>query len=123
MRGFEAFWSRPDATLVAPILTDDVVGHWAGTAEPVRGKVDYVGCIAALLEALPDVRLTVAESASSGDFSFVRWIMQATGRRGPFEISGIDRIHTVEGLVDENHVIVDTAAFHDRAGLPIPWAK
>jgi hypothetical protein len=25
---FAAFWSNPDATLVGPVLTEDVVGHW-----------------------------------------------------------------------------------------------
>jgi hypothetical protein len=120
---FERFWAEPDATLVAPALTEDVVGWWPGLADPVRGRDDYVACIAALLDALPGLRLEVAEHAQSGEFTFVRWIMHATGRNGPFELTGIDRIRVRDGVLAENVIEFDTAAFEARAGLPVPWKR
>lgn len=119
---FEAFWSRPDPSLVPAVLTEDVVGHWVGREEPTRGREDYTGCIVALLDALPDLRLAVAEHAQSGEFVFVRWFMNATGAHGAFELSGIDRVRLRDGLVAENVIVFDTAAFKARSGLAVPWA-
>jgi SnoaL-like domain len=121
VKGFEAFWSHPDPALVPGALTEDVVGHWSGLEEPVRGREDYTRCIAAIVQALPDMYLTVAEHASAGEFHFVRWIMHATGAHGPFELSGIDRVRTRQGLVAENVIVFDTAAFEARSGLRVPW--
>lgn len=122
VRSFEAFWSSPEPSRVPASLTEDIVGHWAGREEPARGRAEYTGCIAALVDALPDVRVSVAEHAQSGEFTFIRWIMRATGAHGPFEIGGIDRVRVRDGRVAENFVVVDTAAFEDRSGRPVPWA-
>lgn len=119
---FEGFWADPDPALVPPVLTEDVVGHWAGRDEPVRGRDDYTACIAAAVKALPGMRLEVAEHASNGEFTFIRWILHASGRHGPFQLSGIDRIRVRDGQVAENVIVFDTAAFEARAGLPVPWA-
>jgi hypothetical protein len=121
VESFEAFWDNPNAELVPAVLTEDVVGYWAGRDEPVRGRDDYTACIAALIAALPDVRLDVAEHARDGEFTFVRWIMHATGRLGPFEMTGIDRIRQREGQVAENVIVFDTNTFERRAGIAIPW--
>jgi hypothetical protein len=115
---FERFWANPDAALVPASLTEDVVGYWAGRAAPVRGREAYTDCIAALLETLPGLYVAVAEHASSGEFTFIRWIMHADG---PFELSGIDRVRTRDGLVAENRVVFDTAEFKAQSGKDIPW--
>lgn len=122
VEAFEAFWSGPDPSLVPVALTEDVIGHWAGRDDLVHGRDDYTRCISALLEALPDVRLSVVEHAQSGRLVFVRWVMRATGAHGAFELSGIDRVRLRDGQVAENVVVFDTAAFEARAGLPVPWA-
>ena len=70
----------------------DVVGHWPGRDEPVRGREEYTRSIAAAVEALPDMYMDVAEHARNGDYVFIRWVLHATGRHGPFELSGIDRV-------------------------------
>jgi hypothetical protein len=121
---FERFWSDPDPALVPRALADDVVGYWAGREEPVRGKEAYTACIAALVEKLPGLYLTVAEHASDGEFTFIRWIMHATGVHGPFEFSGIDRVRTGEnGLVTENRIVCDPSAFKALAGQELPWTS
>lgn len=118
---FERFWAAPDPTVVPAALTDDVVGYWAGRDEPVRGREDYMACIAALVEGLPGVYVTPAEYAVNGEFTFIRWIMHATGERGQFEFSGIDRVRIRDGLVAENRIVCDTAAFKVLAGKELPW--
>jgi SnoaL-like domain len=121
VEGFAAFWSDPNPAVVPAALTSDVVGHWAGRDGPVRGKDDYTACIAALVDALPDMHLEVAEHAQAGEFVFIRWVMHATGEHGPFELTGIDRVRVRDGLVAENVIVFDTAAFEARSGRAIPW--
>jgi hypothetical protein len=119
---FERFWSDPDFALVPAGLTDDVVGYWAGRDEPARGKEAYTDCMAALVEKLPGIRFTVAEHAASGEFTFIRWIMNATGEHGLFELTGVNRVRFRDGLVAENVIVFDTAAFEARSGIKVPWA-
>lgn len=124
VEAFERFWSNPDPALVPRVLTDDVVGYWAGRDAPVRGKKAYTACIAALVEGLPGMYVTVAEHASNGEFTFIRWIMHAHGEHGPFEFSGIDRVRTSDdGLVAENRIVCDTSAFKALAGKELPWIQ
>jgi len=118
---FEQFWASPDPAVVPAALTDDVVGYWAGLDEPVHGREQYTRCIAALVDALPGMYVTVAEHASSGDFTFIRWIMHGVGELGPFELTGIDRVRTRDGLVAENRIVFDTALFEARTGKQVPW--
>lgn len=67
------------------------------------------------------MHMEVAEHARNGDFVFVRWILYATGKRGPFELSGMDRIRVRGGQVAENVIVFDTAAFEAHSGMPAPW--
>lgn len=65
--------------------------------------------------------LEVAESAKNGDFVFVRRILHATGRHGPFRLSGIDRVRVRGPQVAENVIVFDTKAFEERSGIRVPW--
>lgn len=114
---FAQFWSAPSAADVPDLVTDDVTGWWPGADEPVRGVKTYTQALADILKLLPDMRLRVAEHATNGDVVFVRWIMSATGRKGPFEISGIDRIRMRDGRVMENVIRFDSAHLARLAGL------
>jgi len=42
------------------------VGYWPGEDEPVRGREAYVGALVELLKRVPDLTLSVAESADNG---------------------------------------------------------
>jgi len=121
VEAFAAFWANPDPALVPPILTEDVVGYWPGRDEPVRGRDDYTRCIAAIVDALPDMYLEVAEHARSGEFVFIRWILHATGVHGAFELTGMDRVRVRGPQVAENVIVFDTAAFQARSGIAVPW--
>ncbi|MGH8517102.1 MAG: nuclear transport factor 2 family protein [Panacagrimonas sp.] len=114
---FAEFWSDPRAEDVPPLVTDDVIGWWPGADEPVRGVGPYAQALADLLKVLPDMRLTVAEHAQNGDTVFVRWIMRATGRKGPFQFTGIDRIRLHDGRVAENVIRFDSEHLKRLAGF------
>lgn len=119
---FAAFWDHPDPNLVAPMLTPDVEGHWPWHEEPTRGPEPYVQRIAGLIELIPDLRLEVAEHASNGAFTFIRYIGYGSGAQGRFEFSGIDQIRLQDGRVAENFIRFDTARLHALIGRAPDWA-
>ena len=117
---FAAFWADPNPEHVTrDAFIEDVVGYWPDTV--LHGVDDYMRRLKELLALLPDLRLEVAEHADNGDHIFVRWIMRATGRRGPFELHGVDRIKTREGLIAENLIVFDTRRFEALSGYALPF--
>ena len=120
VEGFARFWAKPDVNLVAAVLTHDVVGRWPGRRLPARGVAEYTQILEELIALLPDMRLDVVEHATNGDLTFVHWIMRATGVKGPFQMTGIDRIRLRGGLVAENIIRFDSAEFRELSGCDAP---
>lgn len=72
-----------------------------------------------LLRRVPDLTLTVAESAENGEFLFIRWIAHATGADGrAIEHTGVDRIRVRDGQVVENRIFFDRGQFERKLGKP-----
>ena len=90
------------------ILADDIVGYWPGDLEPVRGVEPYTKKIADLLAAAPDLQLELVDSATvlgaaeGEQLIFLHYVGHGTGPNGPFEIRGLDRVRTRDGMVVEN---------------------
>ena len=59
-----AFWAAPSLSRIEDILADDIVGYWQGDPNPVHGREAYVGKIAELVTAIPDLRLELVDSAT-----------------------------------------------------------
>lgn len=112
---FAEYWARPEAVYLRDMVTDDVVGHWPGGVT-VEGPAAYIEALEQLLAALPDLRLEVPDFAVNGDVAFVRWVMHATGANGPFQMSGVDCVHTRDGRVCENFINFDGAEFRRLSG-------
>ncbi|MCV7411104.1 polyketide cyclase [Mycobacterium florentinum] len=110
---FAAFWAAPDLSRGLDILADDIVGYWPGDPEPVRGIDAYTAKLAEILDAAPDLQLEVVDSATvSGaaadeQLVFVHYIGRGTGPDGPFQIRGLDRVRTRDGMVVENVIRYD----------------
>jgi len=114
---FAAFWAKPDLSVPSDDLAEDVVGYWPGEEEPVRGREAYVGALRELLARVPDLTLSVAESADNGENLFIRWVAHATGADGKaIEHTGVDRIKVRDGRVVENRIFFDRAEFERRLG-------
>lgn len=63
-----AFWAAPDPSHIGGLLAEGIVGHWPGDPKPARGRADYLAKIAGVVEALPDLRLQLVDSATvAGD--------------------------------------------------------
>ena len=103
-----AFWAAPTMSRGMDILADDIVGYWPGDPEPVQGVEAYTEKIADLLAAAPDLRLelidsaTVPGTAEGEQLIFLHYVGRGTGPQGPFEIRGLDRVRTRNGMVVEN---------------------
>jgi hypothetical protein len=54
--------------------------------------------------------------SGNSEFGFSRWVMNATGAHGPFEMNGMDRTRVRDGLVCENYVFFDSSEFQQLAG-------
>ena len=115
-----AFWAAPEMSSGADILADDIVGYWPGETEPVRGLAAYQTKIAELLAAYPDLRLelidsaTVAGKADGEELVYLHYVGRATGPRGPFQIRGLDRVRSRNGIVVENVIRYDPAELPGR---------
>ena len=115
-----AFWAAPEMSSGADILADDIVGYWPGETEPVRGLAEDQTKIAELLAAYPDLRLelidsaTVAGKADGEELVYLHYVGRATGPRGPFQIRGLDRVRSRNGIVVENVIRYDPAELPGR---------
>jgi hypothetical protein len=110
---FAAFWAAPGLSRGLTILAEDIIGYWPGDPEPVRGIEAYTAKIAELLETAPDLRLEVVDSATvpgaaaGEELVFVHYVGRGTGPDGPFQIRGLDRVRTRDGMVVENVIRYD----------------
>jgi hypothetical protein len=114
---FARFWCDPHPEMLRGGVTDDVTVYYPGATKPEVGPDAYVAGVQRYLDAVPDLRLEVQEFAHNGDDTFVRWVARGTGAKGRFELYGIDRIRTRDGLVCENYVVYDAATFAKAVGL------
>ena len=116
---FAAFWSNPDLSdpSGASNLAEDVVGYWPGDEEPVRGRDAYLAALVELLKRVPDLTLSVAESADNGENLFIRWVAHAKNAEGKrIEHTGVDRIKIENGKVVENRIFFDRSEFERKLG-------
>lgn len=115
---FEAFWANPDpANLpgVRSVITDDIVGHWPRPIGVVRGAAAYYKVIESVVTAGPRFTLRIGEHATTGAFTFIRWIATVTENGAIEEFYGCDRVRTRGGLVCENYVFCDHPFFEKVA--------
>ena len=110
-----AFWAAPDAARAGDVLANDIVGYWQGDPKPVRGKEPYVGKIAELVAAVPDLRVELVDSATvdgeapGEQLVYLHYVGRGTGPDGPIAIRGLDRVRTRDGIVVENVIRYDLA--------------
>ena len=114
VEAFCEFWRQPDparAPAVRGIITDDIVGYWPRPIGVARGALAYHKVIESVLTAQPPMKLKIAEHASTGEFTFIRWIGIVTEGGETIEFDGCDRVRVRGGLVCENYVFCDHPYF------------
>jgi hypothetical protein len=117
---FAAFWAAPDLSHGLDILDDEIVGYWPGDPQPVRGIAAYTAKIAEILDAAPDLKLEVVDSATvpgtaeGEQLVFLHYTGRGTGPSGAFQIRGLDRVRTRGGMVVENVIRYDPPFLDER---------
>ncbi|MGE2815666.1 nuclear transport factor 2 family protein [Mycobacterium heidelbergense] len=115
-----AYWAAPTLSRGFDILADDIVGYWPGDPEPVRGIEAYTAKIAEILDAAPDLKLelidsaTVPGAAEGEELVFLHYVGEGTGPAGPFRIRGLDRVRSRDGMVVENVIRYDPLFLDQR---------
>ena len=124
---FAAFWAAPDLSRGLDILADDIIGYWPGDPEPVRGIEAYTAKIAEILNAAPDLKLqlvdsaTVAGAVAGEQLVFLHYVGEGTGPAGSFRIRGLDRVRSRDGMVVENVIRYDPPFLPDQgSGIAAP---
>jgi steroid delta-isomerase-like uncharacterized protein len=77
-RWFDEVWTQRRDETVRELLDPDIVGHMEGLE--VRKPEDFLGARAALLNAFPDLRVSVEDVIAEGDRVAVRWSASGTHR-------------------------------------------
>lgn len=108
-----AFWAAPDVARAGDVLSDDIVGYWQGDPKPVRGKELYVGKIAELLGAVPDLTLELIDSATvdgatpGEQLVYLHYTGKGSTPDGEVAFRGLDRVRSQDGIVVENVIRYD----------------
>ncbi|WP_082022916.1 nuclear transport factor 2 family protein [Mycolicibacterium setense] len=109
--GWTRFWAAPgDASGVHDLVTDDVVLHWPGAAEPYRGRDAYADQLATAVHLILDLTLSVVDFAHRDGLLMLAWEGRGTIggelRRWP----GVDRFRLNGSRSAETTVVFDTRA-------------
>lgn len=107
--GWAKFWASPgDASGVHDLVTDDVVLNWPGADEPLRGRDAYAGRLAAAVQLVPDLTLSVVDFTYRDGLLMLAWEGRGTIggelRRWP----GVDRFRLHGNRSAETTVVFDT---------------
>lgn len=107
--GWARFWAAPgDTSGVHDLITDDVALHWPGATEAFRGRDAYAGQLAAVVQYVPDLTLSVVDHAYRDGLLMVAWEGRGTigGERRHWP--GVDRFRLRGTQSAETTVVFDT---------------
>ena len=109
-----AFWAAPDVSRVERHPRRRHRRLLAGRfRNPFGDGTAYVGKIAELVTAAPDLALELVDSATvdgstpGEQLVYLHYVGRGTGPDGPFAIRGLDRVRTRDGIVVENVIRYD----------------
>jgi steroid delta-isomerase-like uncharacterized protein len=87
---YDAVWNERKLELIDDWVTDDFVGHYSASPEPVRGRAGFRAFVEEALDALPDLRMTIEDTIVQGEkvVSRVRMTGTHTGPMRGFAPTG-----------------------------------
>ena len=81
---YEEVWNKRKLELIPEWVTDDFVGHWTASPEPVRGPQGFREFVEMALAAAPDLQMTIEDTISADDKVVSRVTMSGT-HTGPMQ--------------------------------------
>jgi steroid delta-isomerase-like uncharacterized protein len=111
-RWFEEVWNQKKTATIHELMDAQCVSHnTSDTGDVLRGPEAFVGLQKKLLDAFPDMRITVEEAFGAGDIVALRWSatmhhkgeglgMPPTG--AAIQITGMSMARIRDGKIIEN---------------------
>ena len=96
-RWFEEVWNRRRTDLIDEMLAPDCSGFMQGVGH-VEGSGQVKARMGEILEALPDLQITIDDAFGLGDKAALRWTARATHRGGSVG-PPTDRRVQIHGLI------------------------
>ncbi len=75
---FLRFINTGDASIGRPVIDDNVIFYAPTSPEPMKGFQGYMGVLAMMRGAMPDIQWKIEETISEGDKILVRYTMTGT---------------------------------------------
>lgn len=107
------------------LATHDLIVHYPGSAEPLRGLDSYKAAFAADIPSFPDARYRIDDLVSDRDRVAVRWRMDAT-HQGTYRgiaptgkrvaLDGMSIYRFADGKVAEAWAVIDNETFLRQLG-------
>lgn len=132
MEQFIRFINTADKTIGEPIISPDVVFYAPTSPEAMHGFESYMGVLAMMRGAMPDVHWTAEEMISEGNKIMVRFKMEgtntgdfmgmpATGRK--VCVTAMNIYEFADGKIVREHGLPDLFTMLIQLGvIPIPGA-
>lgn len=105
---FQSFWAAPSGPRVAELIAPHAKVHFSGAGS--FSGAEYVDVMAGMLGAMEALEVTPIDCAGAGELLYIFW--RASARIGGEHRAwcGVDRMHIVDGMAIEEHVLFDSAA-------------
>ena len=97
-RIIEEVFGAGNYDLANELIGAEAVGHDPALPEPVRGPAGLIESARAYRDAFPDLRLTVEQAVTEGDYVALRWTARGTHRGELFGIPATGKEATVTGI-------------------------
>jgi steroid delta-isomerase-like uncharacterized protein len=91
-------WNAHDADQIAALHASDFIGSDVAKAFPIRGSEGIRGASREILQAFPDIHLTVDEALVEDDRIVLRWTARGTHRAPLLRIPATNRSVCVQGV-------------------------
>ncbi|MBN8246019.1 MAG: ester cyclase [Verrucomicrobia bacterium] len=98
-RWFDEVWNGRSTAAIHELLAPDAVGHLEGPVPEVVGVEQFIQVQQGLLNAMPDVRITILKSLANESDVAVFW--QAQARGGAIRFRGTTWLRVVGGRIVE----------------------
>ncbi|MBR2185651.1 MAG: ester cyclase [Prevotella sp.] len=103
--GLEAQYLSGEA-VGRPVISDDVIFYAPTSPEPMKGFGGYMGVLAMMRGAMPDIKWQIEETISEGDKILVRYTMTGTQTQ---PLMGMPATGRQRGAHEEVDLVLGTA--------------
>jgi steroid delta-isomerase-like uncharacterized protein len=119
-------WGEENLDLITTYVAEEYVETTNATPDPIHGPDGYRDIVERFHRAFSDVTVTTEQLVAEGDTVVNRWRFDVT-HTGPYmgieatgkdaHLSGISIIDFEDGMIVEDHAVVDISGFMQQLGV------